>query len=151
MPLILFSPVTSAVSCSKLSAWDYYASPGCCFWGLPYALSISVIVGFLAIIPIIGTIISALLGLILIGLAAPGKIWLFILFFFVLQRIEGDILYPKIVGKSVGLSEIWVLAAITVGGSLYGVLGIIVSVPVASVIAYILSDSVQKASAAEKH
>ena len=112
--------------------------------GLPYALSISVIVGFLAIIPIIGTIISALLGLILIGLAAPGKIWLFILFFFVLQRIEGDILYPKIVGKSVGLSEIWVLAAITVGGSLYGVLGIIVSVPVASVIAYILSDSVQK-------
>ena len=103
-----------------------------------------VIVGFLAIIPIIGTIISALLGLILIGLAAPGKIWLFILFFFVLQRIEGDILYPKIVGKSVGLSEIWVLAAITVGGSLYGVLGIIVSVPVASVIAYILSDSVQK-------
>ena len=49
-----------------------------------------------------------LLGLILIGLAAPGKIWLFILFFFVLQRIEGDILYPKIVGKSVGLSEIWV-------------------------------------------
>ena len=103
--------------------------------GLPYALSISVIVGFLAIIPIIGTIISALLGLILIGLAAPGKIWLFILFFFVLQRIEGDILYPKIVGKSVGLSEIWVLAAITVGGSLYGVLGIIVSVPVASVIA----------------
>lgn len=112
--------------------------------GLPYALSISVIVGFLAIIPIIGTIISALLGLILIGLAAPGKIWLFILFFFVLQRIEGDILYPKIVGKSVGLSEIWVLAAITVGGSLYGVLGIIVSVPVASVIAYILSDSVKK-------
>lgn len=76
--------------------------------GLPYALSISVIVGFLAIIPIIGTIFSALLGLILIGLAAPGKIWLFILFFFVLQRIEGDILYPKIVGKSVGLSEIWV-------------------------------------------
>ena len=112
--------------------------------GLPYALSISVIVGFLAIIPIIGTIISALLGLILIGLASPGKIWLFILFFFVLQRIEGDILYPKIVGKSVGLSEIWVLAAITVGGSLYGILGIIVSVPVASVIAYILSDSVQK-------
>lgn len=78
------------------------------------------------------------------GSPPPGKIWLFILFFFVLQRIEGDILYPKIVGKSVGLSEIWVLAAITVGGSLYGVLGIIVSVPVASVIAYILSDSVQK-------
>jgi predicted PurR-regulated permease PerM len=112
--------------------------------GLPYALSISVIVGFLAIIPIIGTIISALLGLILIGLAAPGKIWLFILFFFVLQRIEGDVLYPKIVGKSVGLSEIWVLAAITVGGSLAGVLGIIVSVPAASVLAYIFSQNVRQ-------
>lgn len=112
--------------------------------GLPYALSIAVIVGFLAIIPIIGTIISALLGLILVGLAAPAKIWLFILFFFVLQRIEGDILYPKIVGKAVGLSEIWVLAAITIGGSLYGILGIIVSVPVASVLAYILATSVRQ-------
>lgn len=112
--------------------------------GMPYALSISVIVGFLAIIPIIGTIISAVLGIILVGLTAPDKIWLFIIFFLVLQRIEGDILYPKIVGKSVGLSEIWVLAAITVGGSLYGILGIIVSVPVASVIAYIFAGSVRQ-------
>lgn len=110
---------------------------------IPYALSISVIVGFLAIIPLIGTLVSAILGLILIGLAAPGKILLFIIFFFVLQRIEGDILYPKIVGKAVGLSEIWVLAAITIGGSLYGILGIIVSVPLASVIAYILSSNVR--------
>ena len=76
--------------------------------GLPYALSISVIVGFLAIIPIIGTIISALLGLILIGSPPPAKSGLFILSSSCLQRIEGDILYPKIVGKSVGLSEIWV-------------------------------------------
>ena len=130
-----FSQVISAVSCCL----GLLCLAGMLLLGLPYALSISVIVGFLAIIPIIGTIISALLGLILIGLAAPGKIWLFILFFFVLQRIEGDILYPKIVGKSVGLSEIWVL-----GGSLAGVLGIIVSVPVASVLAYILSANVRQ-------
>lgn len=117
--------------------------------GLPHALSISVIVGMLAIIPIIGTIISTLLGLMLVGFSAPDKIWLFIVFFIILQRIEGDLLYPKIVGKSVGLSEIWVLVAITIGGSLGGILGIIVSVPIASIIAFIFSNSVQHRLAAK--
>lgn len=117
---------------------------GLLIMGMPYALSISVIVGFMAIIPIIGTIISTILGLLLIALAAPGKILLFIIFFFILQRIEGDLLYPKIVGKAVGLSEIWVLFAITIGGSLYGIIGIIVSVPVASVIAHLISTTIKQ-------
>ena len=85
--------------------------------GLPYALVISVLVAVLGLIPILGTIISATIGCFLILVAAPEKIWVFLIFFIILQRIEGDILYPKIVGKAVGLSELWVLVAVTIGGS----------------------------------
>lgn len=112
--------------------------------GLPYALVISVLVTVMALIPVLGTFISAAVGCVLTLVAAPEKIWWFIIFFFVLQRIEGDILYPKIVGKAVGLSELLVLAAITIGGSIGGIIGIIISVPVWSVICYLVSQKVDR-------
>lgn len=112
--------------------------------GLPYALVISVLVAVMALIPILGTFISAVIGCVFTLVAAPEKIWWFIIFFLILQRIEGDILYPKIVGKSVGLSELFVLAAITIGGSIGGIIGIIISVPVSSVIYYLVSRKVEK-------
>lgn len=112
--------------------------------GLPYALVISVLVAVMALIPVLGTFISAAVGCVLTLVAAPEKIWWFIIFFFVLQRIEGDILYPKIVGKAVGLSELLVLAAITIGGSIGGIIGIIISVPVCSVICYLVSQKVDR-------
>ena len=111
--------------------------------GLPYAVVISVLVAVMALIPILGTFISAVVGCFLTAVAEPDKIWLFILFFFILQRIEGDILYPKIVGKAVGLSELYVLAAITVGGSIGGIIGIVVSVPVFSFVYQLISQRVQ--------
>lgn len=109
-----------------------------CFAGmllleLPYALVTSVLVAAMALIPILGTFISAAVGCFLTLVAAPEKIWWFLIFFFVLQRIEGDLLYPKIVGRAVGLSELFVLAAITIGGSIGGIIGIIISVPLCSV------------------
>lgn len=112
--------------------------------GLPYALVISVLVAVMALIPILGTFLSAVIGCVFTLVAAPEKIWWFIIFFLVLQRIEGDILYPKIVGKSVGLSELFVLAAITIGGSIGGIVGIIISVPVSSVIYYLVSEKIEK-------
>ena len=111
--------------------------------GLPYALVISVLVAVLGLIPILGTIISAAIGCFLILVAAPEKIWVFLIFFIVLQRIEGDILYPKIVGKAVGLSELWVLVAVTVGGSVAGIMGMVMSVPLCSVIYTLLSEKVE--------
>lgn len=110
--------------------------------GFPYALVISVLVAVLALVPILGTIISALVGCLLILVAAPEKIIGFVLFFVVLQRIEGDLLYPKIVGKAVGLSEIWVLAAVTAGGSIGGIIGMIISVPLCSVVYHLFSEKV---------
>lgn len=112
--------------------------------GLPYALVISVLVAVMALIPILGTFISAVVGCFLTLMAAPDKILWFILFFFVLQRIEGDILYPKIVGKAVGLSELYVLVAITIGGSIGGIIGIIISVPIFSVLYFLFSQKVQQ-------
>lgn len=112
--------------------------------GLPYALVISVLVAVLGLIPILGTIISAAVGCFLILVAAPEKIWVFLVFFIILQRIEGDILYPKIVGKAVGLSELWVLVAVTVGGSVAGIIGMVMSVPLCSVIYTLLSEKVEQ-------
>ena len=111
--------------------------------GMPYALVISSLVAFLALVPIIGTMLSAAMGCVFILISQPEKIWMFIIFFIVLQRIEGDILYPKIVGKSVGLSGLWVLAAVTVGGGLFGILGMIISVPLCSVCYVLFADAVK--------
>ena len=105
---------------------------------------ISLLVAVLSLIPILGTLISALIGCFLILVAAPEKIWYFIILYIVLQRIEADLLYPKIVGKAVGLSELWVLAAVTIGASLGGVAGMIVCVPLFSVIYALMAEKVKR-------
>ncbi len=118
--------------------------------GFPYALVISVLVAVMGLIPVLGIIISSLVGCFLILVAAPEKIWFFLIFFTVLQRIEGDILYPKIVGNAVGLSELWVLVAVTVGGSVAGIIGMMISVPICSIAATLLHERVEQ-NLAEKN
>ena len=113
-------------------------------FGFPYATVISLLVAVLSLIPILGTFISALIGCFLILVAAPEKIWYFIILYFVLQRVEGDLLYPKIVGKAVGLSELWVLAAVTIGASLGGIAGMIICVPLFSVLYALLAEKVKR-------
>lgn len=113
-------------------------------FGFPYATVISLMVAVLSLIPIFGTFISALIGCFLIIVAAPEKIWYFIILYFVLQRVEGDLLYPKIVGKAVGLSELWVLAAVTIGASLGGIAGMIICVPLFSVLYALLAEKVKR-------
>ena len=113
-------------------------------FGFPYATVISLMVAVLSLIPILGTFISALIGCFLILVAAPEKIWYFIILYFVLQRVEGDLLYPKIVGKAVGLSERWVLAAVTIGASLGGIAGMIICVPLFSVLYALLAEKVKR-------
>lgn len=110
----------------------------------PYATVISLMVAVLSLIPILGTFISALIGCFLILVAAPEKIRYFIILYFVLQRVEGDLLYPKIVGKAVGLSELWVLAAVTIGASLGGIAGMIICVPLFSVLYALLAEKVKR-------
>ena len=110
--------------------------------GMPYALTIAVLIGFTALIPIFGAFIGAGIGALLIAVQSPMLALGFIVFIIILQQIEGNIIYPKVVGNSVGLPGIWVMVAVTVGGSLWGITGIAVSVPIASILYALLREVV---------
>lgn len=101
---------------------------------LPYAATISVLVGFTALIPIFGAFIGCGVGAFLIFMISPLKALLFICLFLILQQIEGNFIYPHVVGGKIGLPSIWVLVAVTIGGSLGGILGMLIGVPLLSVI-----------------
>lgn len=102
--------------------------------GFPCAVTIGVIIGSMALIPFIGAFIGLAVGILLILVEAPAKILWFIIIFFVVQQIEGNLIYPKVVGGSVGLPAMWTLLAVVVGGSVSGIFGIIVFIPLFSVI-----------------
>lgn len=107
---------------------------GMLIFRMPYAYVISVLVGFTALIPVFGAFIGTAVGAFLILLVSPIKALWFIVFIIVLQQLEGNLIYPRVVGKSVGLPGIWVLAAVTIGGNAFGFLGMLLSVPVSSVL-----------------
>lgn len=97
---------------------------------IPYAPMIGALMGFTALIPIVGGLIGAGIGAFLIFVdGSPIKALVFIIFVIILQQIEGNIIYPKVVGQSLGLPGIWVLAAVTVGGGVMGIAGMIIGVP----------------------
>lgn len=96
---------------------------------LPYAVMTGVIVGVSALIPVMGAYIGAIVGAFVILTVAPVKALIFIIFLMILQQVEGNLIYPKVVGGSIGLPGIWVLAAVTVGGGLLGVIGMLIGVP----------------------
>lgn len=102
--------------------------------GIPYPLIISILIGFTALIPVFGAFIGIIIGAVLIVLVNPVKAVWFVIFMIILQQLEGNLIYPKVVGKSVGLPGILVLAAVTVGGNAFGLLGMLLSVPIVSVI-----------------
>ena len=110
-----------------------------CFLGMlvlrmPYAFLISVLVGTTSLIPILGAFIGTIPSFFLIFIINPIKAFWFIVFIFCLQRVEGDLIYPRVVGGSVGLSSLWVMLAIMIGGSAFGFIGMLVGVPTAAVI-----------------
>ena len=109
---------------------------------IPYASTISVLVGFTALIPVFGAFIGTVIGAFLILMVDPTKAIIFIIFILILQQLEGNLIYPKVVGKSVGLPGIWVMVAVTVGASIAGVLGMLLSVPICSVLYSILKTDV---------
>lgn len=101
--------------------------------GFPYALMISVTIGFTALIPIVGAFIGCFVGIFLILVTVPGKTIWFIILFLVIQQVEGNLIYPRVVGSSIGLPGLWVLIAVTLGGNLFGVLGMLIMVPMFAV------------------
>lgn len=115
-----------------------------CFIGMlifkmPYAIMVSCIIAFTAFIPVFGPFIGTAIGAFLILIESPIKALWFVVFIIILQQLESNIIYPKIMGKQVGLPGIWVLISVTIGGGLFGIIGIITSVPICSVL-YTLFD-----------
>ena len=114
--------------------------------GIPYAGAVSAFVTVTALMPIFGAWIGGGFGAFLILLAEPGKALWFILFLTVLQQVEGNLIYPKVVGKSVGLPGLLVLMAVTIGGEAFGILGMLFSVPVCAVLFSLYLEFMKKAS-----
>lgn len=100
---------------------------------LPYALLISILIAFTALIPIFGAFIGCAVGAFLIFMVAPMKAVAFVVMFLILQQIEGNFIYPHVVGNSVGLPSIWVLVSVSIGASLMGVVGMLIFIPLVSV------------------
>ena len=100
----------------------------------PYALLISVLIGFTALIPIFGAFIGCAVGAFLILVVDPMQAVWFVVFFLVVQQLEGNLIYPRVVGSSVGLPAIWVFVAVTLGGSMFGILGMLLFIPILSIV-----------------
>lgn len=109
---------------------------------LPYGLLIGVLIAFTALIPIFGAFVGCIVGAFLIFMVSPVKALVFLVVFQILQQIEGNLIYPHVVGGSVGLPSIWVLVAVTIGGSAMGVLGMLVFIPLCSVLYSLLKEDV---------
>ena len=111
---------------------------------LPYATMIGALIGFTALIPVAGAYIGAAVGAVMIFTYSPVKALIFIIFLIVLQQFEGNVIYPRVVGSSIGLPGILVLAAITVGGGMMGVLGMLIGVPLTAAVYQLVSEDIVK-------
>lgn len=119
-----------------------------CFFGMTifnmqYALLISVIIGVTNIIPIIGPIIGAIPGALIMLMIDPMKAVWFVLFIIVLQQLESNLIYPRVVGNSIGLPGIWVIFAIILGGGLFNFAGVLLGVPTFAVVYSLIAENVQ--------
>ncbi len=112
--------------------------------GMPYSLLIGVLIAFTALIPIVGAFIGCFISALLILMISPFKALIFIIIFLILQQIEGNLIYPHVVGSSVGLPSIWVLVAVTLGGNLFGIVGMLIFIPLSSILYTLFKQWVNK-------
>lgn len=113
-------------------------------FGMPYAILVGVLIAFTALIPIVGAFIGCFVGAFLIMVNDPMQAVVFVVMFLVIQQLEGNLIYPRVVGNKVGLPAIWVLMAVSVGGSLFGVAGMLVFIPLISTFYALLRDGVRE-------
>ena len=120
---------------------------GMVIFRFPYATMVGATMGMTALIPVVGAYIGGAVGFLMILTVNPAKAFLFIVYIIILQQLEGNIVYPRVVGKNVGLPAIWTLIAITVGGSFGGVVGMLLGVPVFSTVYEIVKNDMEKRAA----
>ncbi len=111
---------------------------------IPYALLISIMIPILNFIPIFGTYVGIIISMFIILMAKPSSVILFLVLIITIQQLDGKFVYPVVVGNSLGLSSLWILLAIIVGGNLFGVLGMVLGMPLVSVIYDLFSEYVNK-------
>ncbi len=126
-----------------------------CFVGMKifrfdYAPLISVIIGITNMIPIVGPILGTIPGALILLMVNPIKAVWFVVFIIIIQQIDSNLIYPKVVGNSIGLPGLWVLFAITVGGGLWGILGMIVGVPLVSILYAVILEKIKREEARER-
>jgi predicted PurR-regulated permease PerM len=112
--------------------------------GLPYPTMIGALVAFTALIPVAGAYIGGAVGAIMILTVSPVKALIFVIFLIILQQLEGNLIYPRVVGTSLGLPGIWVLAAVTIGGGVGGILGMLLGVPLAAALYRLMRHNMRK-------
>ena len=122
---------------------------GMLLFRFPYAPMVGALVGISALVPIVGALVGTVVGAFMIMMVDPILAVWFVVFLLVLQQIEGNLIYPRVVGSSVGLPPVWVLVAVTVGGSLYGVAGMLFGVPTASVAYTLVKEAAARRLAAK--
>lgn len=115
----------------------------------PYAQMVGAFIGFTALIPVAGPYIGAIVGAVMIMTVSPVKALFFIVFIIILQQLEGNFIYPRVVGNSIGLPAVWVLAAITIGGAMLGIIGMLIGVPIFAALYKLLKEDVEKREFAE--
>ena len=128
----------------KLTVCGILCALGMAVLRLPYGVMIGALVAFTALIPVAGAYIGAGVGAFMILTVDPFQALIFIVFLVILQQLEGNLIYPRVVGSSMGLPGIWVLAAVTVGGGIAGVAGMLLGVPLAATAYRIIRDDVKK-------
>ena len=112
--------------------------------GLPYAVMTGTIIGVSALIPVVGAYIGGALGAFMIFTVDPAKMLIFLIFLVVLQQLEGNLIYPRVVGNTIGLPGLWVLAAVTIGGGVMGVTGMLIGVPLSAALYKLFANHVNQ-------
>ncbi len=130
--------------CTEAVILGILCTLGMLILGLPYATMVGPLVAVTALVPIAGAYIGAIVGGFVIFTVSPLQALIFIIFLVILQQLEGNLIYPKVVGSQVGLPAIWVLAAVTIGGGLAGITGMLIGVPLTAAIYRFIKDDLDK-------
>lgn len=136
--------------CKEAVILGVLCAVGMWIFRFPYASMIGALIGFTALIPVAGAYIGAAVGAVMILTESPFKALLFIVFIVVLQQLEGNLIYPKVVGESIGLPGLWVLAAVTIGGGVMGIPGMLIGVPLVAAIYKLVGEDMDERLAARE-
>ncbi len=130
--------------CTEAVILGILCAAGMLLLRLPYAPMMGAVIAFTALVPIVGAFIGGAIGVFLIMMESPMQAIAFLIFLIVLQQLEGNLIYPRVVGSSIGLPGIWVLAAVTIGGGVFGIFGMLLAVPLAASVYRLLREHVHR-------